>query len=343
MAARRSRVKSRGLLELDRGDTRPYLARHLGVPPESLHVTSLGGGVSNHVLLVESDGLRCVVKQSLGRLRVEAEWLSRRDRIHRECAALRAVAPVLPAGAVPRVLFEDRDNFVFGMEAAPADAQPWKTGLMAGEVREELAEMAGRLLGAWISESAVRPGWCAEFGDLTVFGELRVDPYYRFTADRHPELRERFAALIEECLGRRISLVHGDYSPKNLLVCHGGLMAIDWEVVHWGDPSFDAAFLTNHLLLKAACFSAAGPRLASAAAAFWRSLRAAAGARLDWLEPAAMRHLGCLLLARIDGKSAAEYLRDESLKSRLRGAARSLILQPALTAGEAIERVLQWT
>ena len=306
-------------------------------------MTSLGGGVSNHVFLVEAGHLRCVVKQSLGRLRVEAEWLSRRDRIHRECAALRAVAPALPAGAVPAVLFEDRENYVFGMEAAPAGAQPWKTGLMAGEVREELAEEAGRLLGTWISESAGRPEWCGEFGDLTVFGELRVDPYYRFTADRHPELRERFAALIEECLGRRVSLVHGDYSPKNLLVCGGGLMAIDWEVVHWGDPSFDAAFLTNHLLLKAVCVPGAGTRLASAAGAFWRGLSATAGPAAGWLEPAAMRHLGCLLLARVDGKSPAEYVRDESLKSKLRGAARDLILRPPLSAAEALERVMRWT
>lgn len=305
-------------------------------------MTSLGGGVSNHVLLAEAGALRCVVKQSLGRLRVAEEWLSRRDRIHRECDALRDVAPGLPAGAVPRVLFEDRESFVFGMEAAPADAQPWKAALMAGEVREELAEAAGRLLGAWISESAGRPEWCEKFGDLAVFGELRVDPYYRFTADRHPELRERFAALIHECLGRRVSLVHGDFSPKNLLVCGPGLMVIDWEVVHWGDPAFDAAFLSNHLLLKAVCVPGSAQKLASAAAAFWRALHAAAPG-LDWLEPAAMRHLGCLLLARVDGKSPAEYLRDESVKQKLRGAARDLILRPPLMAAEAFQRVIQWT
>lgn len=299
--------------------------------------------MSNLVLLVEADGLRCVVKQSLGRLRVAEEWLSRRDRIHRESAALRAVAAGLPAGSVPAVLFEDRENFVFGMEAAPAGAQPWKSALMAGEVREELALAAGRLLGAWISESAGRPEWCGEFGDLTVFGELRVDPYYRFTADRHPELRERFAALIEECLHRRVSLVHGDYSPKNLLVCGGGLMVIDWEVVHWGDPAFDAAFLTNHLLLKSVSVPRAREKLARAAEVFWSSLKARAGPGLDWLEPAAMRHLGCLLLARVDGKSPAEYVREASVKQRLRGAACDLILQPPLTAAEAFERVMRWT
>lgn len=330
------------MIELDGAGAHTYLAARLGVAAETLRVTSLGGGVSNHVLLAEAPGLRAVVKQSLGRLRVAEEWLSRRDRIHRECAALRAMRPVLPAGAVPEVLFEDRENFVFAMEAAPADAQPWKTALLAGEVREELAVTAGRLLGAWMSESARRPGWCGEFGDLTVFGELRVDPYYRFTADRHPEFRGRFAALIQECAGRRVSLVHGDYSPKNLLVAGGGLMVIDWEVAHWGDPAFDAAFLTNHLVLKSFAVPAAAAALACAAEAFWRELRSAAGPGFEWLEGAAMRHLGCLLLARVDGKSPAEYLRAESLKERVREAARDLILRPAETAAEAMERIREW-
>jgi len=334
------------LFELDQGDLRPYLARQLRLPPESLTVTSLGGGVSNHVYLAEGSGVRCVVKQSLGRLRVAEEWLSRRDRIHRESAAIRAVYAVLPVGAVPRVLFEDPDNFIFGMEAAPAAAQPWKSVLLAGEVRQELAATAGRLLGAWISESARRPAWRAEFDDLTVFGELRVDPYYRFTADRHPELRLRFAALIEECLHRRVSLVHGDLSPKNLLVSGSSMMVIDWEVVHWGDPAFDAAFLTNHFLLKYAHLPAARPHLLAAALAFWSALRPACGPGFDWLESAAMRHLGCLLLARIDGKSPAEYITDPNLKDQLRRAASSLILSPPAGAAEAFQQVKQlllWT
>lgn len=330
------------LIELDCGDARPYLGRQLGVEAGALSVASLGGGVSNHVYLVEGGGLRCVVKQSLGRLRVAEEWLSQRERIHRECGALRAVADALPEGAAPRVLFEDRENFVFGMEAAPADALPWKTALLAGEVREEAAGTCGRLLGAWISESARRPEWREEFGDLTVFGELRVDPYYRFTADRHPDLRERFAALIDECLGRRVSLVHGDYSPKNLLVRGERVMVIDWEVVHWGDPAFDAAFLTNHLLLKAAHVRGARAPMAQAARTFWRELNAAAGAGCEWLEAAAMRHLGCLLLARVDGKSPAEYVKEEALKENLRRAARELILRPAGSVEEAFERVKPW-
>ncbi|HEY3442045.1 MAG TPA: aminoglycoside phosphotransferase family protein [Paludibaculum sp.] len=323
-------------MELDSLEARSWIAAKLDCPQDSITLTPLGGGISNHVILVDAPGGCSVFKQALGKLRVEQDWRSARDRVFRECAALRAVLSVLPPGAVPRVLLEAREHFIFAMEAAPADAQPWKSPLLAGEVRLEWAEMAGQLLGTWIRESMGRSGWQAEFASLTVFGELRVDPYYRTTAARHPELARHFASLIDECLNRRFSLVHGDFSPKNLLISSQGMMVIDWEVVHWGDPSFDAAFLTNHLLLKAFHRPADWRRYQLAATTFWRALRAVV--EPEWLLPAAMRHLGCLLLARVDGKSPAEYIQTETLRQRVRTSAIDLIHRPAANAAEAFER-----
>ncbi len=323
-------------MELDSPAARPWIAAQLGCSPQALTLTPLGGGVSNHVVLVESHGRRCVFKQSLEKLRVEQEWLCSRDRIFRECAALRAVRPVLPPGAVPLILLENHEHFTYAMEAAPADAQPWKSLLLAGEVRLDWAERAGHLLGTCIRESVKHPEWQAQFADLTVFGDLRVDPYYRTTASRHPELSRPFSDLIHECVNRSFSLVHGDFSPKNLLISPAGMMIIDWEVAHWGDPSFDAAFLTTHLLLKAFHRADSWQLFQQAAATFWQALLSTGPP--GWLEPAAMRHLGCLLLARIDGKSPAEYIRAEPQRQTVRAAAIALIHRPAAHAAEAFER-----
>lgn len=323
-------------MELDTLGARPWIADKLGCPLDALTITPLGGGISNHVLLVEAPGQRCVFKQALAKLRVEQDWRCRRDRVFRECAALRAAYTIVPSGAVPCVLFEDREQFTFAMEVAPADAQPWKSPLLAGEVRQEWAERAGHLLGAWIRESVKRPDWQAEFADLTVFGELRVDPYYRTTAARHPELARYFTSLIDECVNRRFSLVHGDFSPKNLLISSAGMMVIDWEVAHWGDPSFDAAFLTNHLLLKAFHRPDDWRQYRQAACTFWQALLSQE--LPNWMQSAAMRHLGCLLLARIDGKSPVEYLQTEVVRQRVRAAAGDLIRNPVTHAAEAFER-----
>jgi len=325
------------MVELDTAGALPLLARHLGCEPNELRLTALGGGVSNLVYLVEIKDTRVVVKQALGKLRVEQEWLCDPHRIHREAAAMRALALALSAGAVPRLLFEDFENGIIGMEAAPSDARPWKEMLLAGEFDERVASDVGALHAAWIRESARRPEWGEEFGGLQTFIDLRVDPYYRTTAARHPEFAGRFASLEQQCLERRVSLVHGDLSPKNLLVLDGRATLIDHEVIHWGDPSFDASFLTNHLILK--IFrnpDGAGP-LFRLAAAYWSSLLEGAGPRWAWMEASAMAHLGGLMLARVDGKSPVEYL-SEVARDRVRSAAIGLLRSPASSLPEALER-----
>jgi aminoglycoside phosphotransferase (APT) family kinase protein len=250
-----------------------------------------------------------VFKQALGRLRVAEEWLADPARIHREAAAIRA----LPRSA-PRVVFEDRENYIYAMEAAPQDAEDWKTRLLRGERDEEVTREVARIL---VELGQRGPRWQQEFGDQHSFDQLRLDPYYRFTAARHPDLRFAFDEAIA-LAQRPLAMVHGDFSPKNLLVDGGGRVTlIDFEVIHYGDPAFDAAFLLNHLLLKGAL-----------------GLGQVFAGELRGFETAAViRHLGCLHLARVDGKSPAEYLTQEQ-QAAARTRAREIILNPPKTIEE---------
>jgi 5-methylthioribose kinase len=290
------------------------------------------------VLLVESGTRRFVMKQALGKLRVQQEWLADRSRIFRESAALRKLAPHLPNGSLPAVLFEDRDNFIFAMSAAPSASLCWKDLLLDGEIRVETAERVGELLALMASVSWREPAWEREFGDQTVFDQLRIDPYYRATARRHPDIAPEAARLIEESAGRRISLVHGDWSPKNFLVAGTLVMAIDFEVIHFGDPAFDSAFLLNHLVLKSFHRPQWADSYARAAAGFWRKYLAGIP-REAWIEAATLQHLGWLMLARVDGKSPAEYLRDPAIQDRVRRFARDLIVSPPNSVAEVFGRI----
>ena len=288
----------------------------------------LGGGVSNTVLLVTTTCDKFVLKQSLEKLRVKEDWFSERGRIFRESAALRALGVLLPAGSVPEILFEDQHNYCFAMSAAPADAETWKSLLLRGIIREETAERVACILGTMISRSWEQPDFAARFGDQTVFDQLRLDPYYRTTASRHPDLASHFEQLIEQCDRRRVSLVHGDWSPKNFLISGEQVMAIDFEVIHFGDPTFDAGFMLNHLLLKSFYMPERERPLKSAARRFWQVLTSVIPPQAEWFERATLAHLGGLLLARIDGKSPVEYITDAGLKDRIRQVGRDLILHP---------------
>jgi 5-methylthioribose kinase len=292
---------------------------------DSLRIVELAGGVSNTVLLVEGDESRFVLKQSLPQLRVAQEWLSDRSRIFREAAALEALAPALPPGAVPAVLFEDKENYLFGMTAAADGSETWKSALLRGDCDHRVAQAAAETLAALMWR-----GWQSEemqdvFGDLRIFHELRLDPYYRTTAERRPEVAAKLNALIDDYAARACTLVHGDYSPKNLLVRGANVMAIDFEAIHFGDPGFDAAFLLNHLRLKSFYMPQHASALALLAKTFWHTLTSSMPPVPDF-ERRTVEHLGALMLARIDGKSPAEYIHDPALKAEIREFAQNVIL-----------------
>jgi 5-methylthioribose kinase len=310
-----------------------WLAAH-GYSAPNLRLEELGGGVSNVVILASSGQFRLVLKQSLGKLRVTEEWCSDRNRIFREADAMRRLSPRLTAGHVPRLLFADADDFAIAMEAAPPNAEMWKTLLFRGEFVDLHAHSAGAMLGqtiasTWNDENARRI-----FGDQTVFDQLRIDPYYRFTARRHPDRADYYHALIARSAARAVSLVHGDWSPKNLLASGPDLWAIDWEVVHFGDPSFDAGFLLNHLVLKSIALPQWRAGFAALARVFFEALRENLPPEASWIEQGALEHLPALLLARVDGKSPAEYL-DGAARDRARLIARDMMLHPP-TAVEVV-------
>ncbi len=304
----------------------------------SARIRELGGGVSNIVVRVDfadgSDGV--VVKQSLPRLRVEQEWLADQARINREAAALRYLGGVLPPPALPSMVHEDPDRFLFVMTAAPEQARTWKDDLLSGRVDTEMAAQVGRLLAGMHQHSAVPdetiPSVLQEFADQHCFVQLRVDPYHRATAEAHPDLADAIEAEARAMLGRRLCLVHGDYSPKNVMVSPMGqeptAFLLDFEVVHLGNPVFDLAFMLNHLTLKAIHQPDLAPQFNAAGTAFWSAYCANAptsSADATRLQLDSIRQMGVLLLARIDGKSPAEYITTDAQKSMARRMARTIL------------------
>ncbi len=283
-------------------------------------VSVLGGGVSNVVLAVlPDDGPGLVVKQALPRLRVQADWRAKRERALVEAAALELLGAISP-GHVPRVIDVDADVCALTIEHAPVDWMTWKSRLLDGDAvgpaslpELDAAERLGRLLASWHAATRDEER-LSRFDDREVFAQLRVDPFYRTIAARHEELVEPVAVAIEEMEGFRRCLVHGDFSPKNVLLPprgrrdDGGLWAIDCEVAHRGDPVFDVAFMLSHLTLKAI---ARPPRAAAQrayATRFLAAYDAAIPTALARPRTSLLRHVGLLLVARVDGKSPVEYL-----------------------------------
>ncbi|QNG38770.1 aminoglycoside phosphotransferase family protein [Geodermatophilaceae bacterium NBWT11] len=316
------------------------LAAHLvarGLTPSAagVQVSPLAGGVSNDVVAVRAPGLDAVVKRALGRLRVAEEWLADPARIDTEGRAL-ALAGRLAPGSAPEVY--DLDDGYLVIERAPDSWGTWKDQLLAGEVDVAVAARLGHLLGTWqratVSDTQVH----RDFADVLAFGQLRVDPFHRTVAARHPDLAGVIDRTVDVMAAARTCLVHGDYTPKNVLVEPGGtgLWVIDWEVAHIGDPTFDPAWTLGHLLLKTVHRPAAAEGYAAAGRAFLAALTDELDGDLALDGEQLVRQTGCLLLARVDGKSPADYLDDEA-RHRTRELARRLLTHPPTTVTDAWE------
>ncbi len=309
-------------LELTTEATAGAVLHRLGVAPPGAPVKAraLSGGISNVVLAASWPDGRAVLKQSLPELRVATVWRFDRSRIINERRCMDYLGQVLDAGSVPEVLAHDDDAFLFVMSHAPDGGTNWKDALLAGEIDLTTAARAGALLGRVHSASAADAEVARTFGDLTPMLQGRVDPYHRTAAAANPEVAPLVEAEVERLLATRRCLVLGDWSPKNLLAYPDRVLALDFEVAHYGDPAFDVAFLLTHFVLKGVRRPADAARLRSAARAFLEEYGGEAG---DVAPPDAhtVAELGCILLARVDGKSRIEYLTSDEQRAHVRALA----------------------
>ena len=281
-------------------------------PAEPADIRVLSGGLSNRTVLVERGTREAwVVKQPLRRLRVPVEWYSSPERIHREALGLVWLEQLAPAGTITPLVFEDEPQHLLAMRAVRKPHDSWRSQLLEGRVDMRYVGQFGSILGTIQRASSQRRAELpAQFNDRSFFETLRTEPYYVYVWTRLPETAAFYDRLIHETRTHRQVLVHGDYSPKNILVHAGRLILIDHETIHFGDPAFDPGFALAHLLSKANHVAAQRGALLAAALRFWEAYCASLGS-VAWasgLEARAVRHaLGCLL-ARVAGRSTLAYL-----------------------------------
>ncbi len=348
-------------------------------PQDAVTITRMEGGVSNEVLYVsflrqskigtsppdgKLAGRDFVLKQAREQLRVPVPWYCGLGRNWREVEIMRACRQLLEkqrlnkatipsALVVPDVIFEDRDNYCFAMTAAPREHMVWNQQLLAGQVDLEIARHCGLFLAALHGQSWRNAELAAQLGDDTIFDQLRLDPYYRFTAKVRPEWSPHLLHLVENVRENRCCLVHADFSPKNILVCEvrpdpastltsRGLLLVDFETGHFGDGAFDLGFFLSHLLLKAIYHRGWHEPFLDLTRQFWHAytsgmLAAIAKDEYGALVARAYAHLAGCLLARVDGKSKVEYLTDETARNHARRLALGLFEHRPATWDDVLE------
>jgi len=309
--------------------------RHNGqLPP----FERLAGGVSSDIWRVDlPDGPICI-KRALPKLRVEMDWRAPVERNAYEVAWMKTVRRIEP-DAAPQILAHDASAGLFAMPYLdPAGYRVWKEELRQGRADQALAAEVGRRIGHIHSATAGRTDIARRFPTDAIFHAIRLEPYLEATAARHADLKGVLFELSRRTGAQKLALVHGDVSPKNILVGPTGPVFLDAECAWYGDPAFDIAFCLNHMLLKSLWNIGARPKFHEC----FVSMAASWLAQVDWEKPAEAEMrvatlLPGLFLGRVDGKSPVEYVTREGDRGKVRRVARALLVEPVERLGGVLK------
>src|SRR5678815_222324 len=307
-----------------------FLYRHsLAEPHQQITWTKLVGGVSSDIWRVDLPHRTICVKRALAQLKVAAEWLAPITRNKSEWDWIQFVNREFP-GLVPQPIAHDEELQMLAMQyLPPAEFPVWKSLLLQGVVDHDFATLTGQTLARIHAKSAGSPETRELFRTDETFHSLRLEPYLLATAERHPALRETITETTDRTARTHLALVHGDVSPKNILVSARGPIFLDAECAWFGDPAFDFAFCLNHFLLKCLVRPEVSQPLMMSFAVFCESyLREVDWESPDELESRCANLLPILFLARVDGKSPVEYVTSEMDKDLVRETAYLFINHP---------------
>jgi 5-methylthioribose kinase len=319
---------------LDESSVIPYLTERKLLTGDAT-VEVLTGGVSCVVLAVASDAREIVVKQALPELKTKAKWVADQRRAIVEAEAMRVYQSITPV-SVPELLDCDAANFTLTMSRLPNTCTNWKQDMLEGRIHPEMGEKLGKILAKWHNTTAVDEAIKAKFMEGELFEQLRVSPFYRAVAAKNLNLQAVINSLIEEITTEKIALVHGDFSPKNILATsdHSPIV-LDFEVAHTGNPVFDLAFVSAHLLCKTIRTQSPAEKAAITMTAvnFLSSYRQNAQVIIATTLP---QHVALIALARVEGVSPVNYL-DEPAQQKLVALTNAALLDSTMTYEQLFE------
>jgi 5-methylthioribose kinase len=291
---------------LDQGSVLAYL-RQRGLLTGEATVETLTGGVSCIVLAVSNAQVDLVVKQALPELKTKAKWVADQRRAIVEARAMQVYHAVTP-DSVPELIDCDPGDFTLTMSRLPRSCTNWKIDMLEGRIHPEMGRELGLILAKWHNTAAISAEIRQEFMEGALFEQLRVAPFYRAVAAVNPPLIPVIDALIAEITEVKTTLVHGDFSPKNIMATtENRPIVLDFEVAHTGNPVFDLAFLLAHLLCKVIRTEDKAEKelLLATATQFLDAYKAKTQLAVAESLP---RHIALIALARVEGVSPVNYL-----------------------------------
>ena len=266
-------------------------------------------GVSSDIWYVKTEKKKeFCIKRALAKLTVKEDWYAPVDRSNFEAIYFKYCKKIAPNN-FPKVLGHDSKNYILAMEwYNPDKYKVWKKKLFNKNIELKDAKNVSNLLLKKHEIFFNKKIYRKKFSNDETFHSIRIEPYILFTSKKYPEFKTQFNKVAKSLLENKKTLIHGDFSPKNILINSNNPVILDAETARWGDPVFDLAFCNNHLLLKSLLQNGLGNKFLRLSFNFLSNYIK----KISWeekkdFEIRLLDIIPLLLLARVDGKSPVEY------------------------------------
>ena len=294
-------------------------------------------GVSSDIWYIKTINRAFCAKRALSKLTVKEDWHAPVSRSNYEAKYFEVCKKIIPE-SFPKVLGHDKRKYILAMEWYDSKThEVWKKKLLSRKVdqkdTEEVAEILGKIHSVFYKDKEIEKN----FNNDKTFHDIRIEPYLLFTSKSYPNFQKEFLDMAENLKKNKRTLIHGDFSPKNILISKTKPKILDAETACWGDPTFDLAFCLNHILLKSILQRKYNinytPLLLSFVNTYFNKFKAES--KKNMLAKL-FKLLAMLLLARVDGKSPVEYLKSKD-KIIVRNLGKNLLEKNITTVSEMMK------
>ena len=302
---------------------------------ENPTLSELNGGISSEIYKVDLNGRSFCVKGALPTLKSDPDWHVPVERTAAEWEWLK-FAQNVAKNIAPDPLGYDKQTNTLVMSYLEPELYPnWKDLLSQGIIDPNMAEAAAERLVMLHNATAGDENLIQRFSNDSIFYDIRLEAYFLETGRTVEVLNDLMHELVESTAASKVALVHGDVSPKNILIGPNGPVFLDAECACYGEPAFDAAFCLTHFLLK--CLWK--PNWKKGYLKCHERFRKTYISNAKWLDMTELErrvtqlHLG-MLVARVAGRSKVEYVSDTVTQELVKTFATRHLISHVATTGE---------
>ena len=302
----------------------------------------LKGGVSSEVYKIKTTNNLYCLKRCLKKLLVKKKWIVDINRVKYEYLWLKHCKNILNNN-IPKIFYYDEENKSIVMEYFNSrNFKTLKELYFDKNINQSTLKSISKHLYKIHTNSKSNKIKIEFEGNKKNFYDLRLDAYFNEVGRVYPKYKKYIENINKNYAKNSTTLVHGDFSPKNILIGNRKIIYIDAECSNYGDPVFDLVFFSNHLLIKSIVLNEKKEDFLKGYKTFYNEYLSRINRKsLNEFYNRIIKMTPIMLLARIDGKSPVEYIKSKKIKDVIRKKSFKLLNSNINTLEEIIEIIYE--